>query len=220
MFVRVICPVCRLNRRVDDRELPLGVACPKCLDTYMDLDPKSLPPIEVTPSVLTRRGRRFAVHPSVRVASLWDRFLGAVIDAALGLAVALPGMVIMLVGGSEAVSLGWTVFSVGVGLLALVNLVLLLAHGQTVGKWWVETYYARSATGEPAGILRVIVLRSLPYIALSVAYFLLLPGPEWARALVIGLYCLFGVFDFLAMLFVPTHRRVVDYLAGTVVARV
>src|SRR5262245_1028240 len=170
MFVRVICPVCRLNRRVDDRQLPLGVACPKCPDTYMDLDPKSLPPIEVTPSVLTRRGRRFAVHPSVRVASLWERFLGAVIDAALGLAVALPGLAILLAGGSEAASQGRTVYSVGAGLLALVNLVLLIARGQTVGKWWVETYYARSATGAPAGILRVIILRWLASLCLSVAY--------------------------------------------------
>src|SRR5262249_25444871 len=102
MFVRVICPVCRLNRRVDDRQLPLRVACPQCPDSSMDLDPKSLPPIEVTPSVLTRRGRGFAIHPSIRVASLWDRFLGAVIDAGLGIAVALPGAVIVLAGGSEA----------------------------------------------------------------------------------------------------------------------
>jgi uncharacterized RDD family membrane protein YckC len=219
MFVRVICPVCRLNRRVDDRQLPLGVACPKCPDTYMDLDPKSLPPIEVTPSVLTRRGRGFAVHPSIRVASLWDRFLGALIDAALGLAVALPGLAILLAGGSAAASLGWMVYAIGVGFLALVNLVLLIARGQTVGKWWVETYYARSATGEPAGILRLIVLRSLPYIPLYVAYLLLLQGPPWALLLVVGLLCLLVVADFLVMLLVPTHRRIVDYVAGTVVAR-
>jgi uncharacterized RDD family membrane protein YckC len=220
MYVRVICPTCRINRRVDDRQLPLGIECPKCPGTYMDLDPKSLPPLEVTPTVLSRRGRAAGVHPSIRVASLWDRFLGAAYDAILGFAVALPGLAVMLAGGSSAVSLGWTVYAVGVGLLCLVNLALMFMRGQTVGKMWAGTYYARTVTGEPAGILRLIILRPLLYVPLYVAFFLLQQGPGWALLLVTALFAVVLFADFLVMFLVPTHRRIVDYVAGTIVARV
>ncbi|HKB04204.1 MAG TPA: RDD family protein [Gemmataceae bacterium] len=219
MYVRVICPTCRTNRRVEDRQLPLGIECPKCPGSYMDIDPKSLPPLEITPTLLSRRGRAVGVHPSIRVASLWDRLLGAVYDAVLGFAVALPGLAVMLVGGSAAVSLGWTVYGIGVGLLTLVNLALMFTRGQTVGKFWAGTYYARTVTGEPAGILRLIILRPLLYAPLYVAFFLLQQGPGWALLLVSALFLVVLFADFLVMLLVPTHRRIVDYAAGTIVAR-
>lgn len=118
-----------------------------------------------------------AATETLQLATLLQRFLGALIDSLFQFALIVPGIVLMIVGMVMAIeeerATGGpaqlpTIFIAGVGVLVFsgvlgigIQIFLLVARSQTVGKYMMQTQVVDFETGQPADWLHTIILRIL-----------------------------------------------------------
>lgn len=112
---------------------------------------------------------------TLQLATLLQRFLGALIDSLFQFALMIPGIVLMIVGMVMAIEEEQrtggpaqlsTVFIAGVGILVFsgvlvfgIQIFLLAARSQTVGKYMMQTQIVDFETGQPADWIHTIILR-------------------------------------------------------------
>jgi uncharacterized RDD family membrane protein YckC len=131
-----------------------------------------------SPAGFARSDQENAPAPqTAELASLLQRFVGAVLDTLLGMLMALPGVCIMIAGLAFAIdaqqrdeeSIPETaviLLLVGLGLIAVGQLVmlgiqifLLLRNSQTFGKYVMGTQVVDFESGQPANFVQSAVLR-------------------------------------------------------------
>jgi len=103
---------------------------------------------------------------AMRLADLGKRFLGALIDGLVGLVLAGPGYVLMLVGQTGDPDQPGALFFVGLLMLVLGSLAILAAQiyllftrSQTIGKYVMKTQIVDFQTGQRADFVHAFVLR-------------------------------------------------------------
>ena len=116
-----------------------------------------------------------AATETLHLATLLQRFLGALIDSLFQLALMIPGIVMTIIGVvlmiEEEQTTGGpaqlpTIFVAGIGVLVFsgvlgfgIQVFLLAARSQTVGKYIMQTQIVDFETGQPADWVHTIVLR-------------------------------------------------------------
>lgn len=152
-------------------------------------------------------------QPQWKLAGLGQRFLGAVIDGLAGVVVALPGIILMGLGGALTEDVGERESLNAVGLLGMllviagalavigVQFYLLATRSQSIGKYFMKTQIIDIQSGEPAGPLKTILIRLI------------------CNSLIAGIPCVGGIYALvdILMIFGSERRCLHDLLAGTVV---
>lgn len=125
------------------------------------------------------------------------RLAGALLDALIYLAAMLPGFVLVLLFPERAV-LSSQVLLLGMGIVAVANIMLVATQGQSLGKRVLKIRIVK-LDGSPCGFVNGVLLRS------------------WLMA-ILGLVPVIGVFVSLFdpfFIFGEERRCLHDYLAGT-----
>lgn len=139
-------------------------------------------------------------------ADLGKRFIGKFVDGlASGLSV-LPGFGLLIAaatsndgrGDEQLAIVGVIVILIGVVALFVVQIYLLVAHSQSIGKWMVNTKIMDYETHEPAGFVRSFILRS------------------FLNGLIGSVVPFYSLID-ICVIFGEEHRCLHDQIAGTYV---
>ncbi len=146
---------------------------------------------------------------SMRLADLGKRFLGALVDGLVGLVLAGPGYVMMIVGqpsveGEAPGAIFW------VGLLAVVvggllilaaQIYLLATRSQTIGKCVMKTQIVDFRTGQRADLVHALLIRLI------------------GNGLISAVPCLGAIYSIVDICFIfrEDRRCIHDLLANTVV---
>lgn len=158
---------------------------------------------------------------TLRLASLWQRFAGFVIDSFIPLLFVIPGMIPILMtvfrlaamernGGQPAQldSTGVAMLCTGVGIMFIGGLLLFVAQiyllwvrSQTIGKILMKTQIVDFETGKPAEVLATVVLRTI------------------VNGLIANLPCIGVIYGFVDVFFIfrDDRRCLHDLLASTTV---
>lgn len=173
-------------------------------DPYAPPTEKSIPQVE-------------RVGDPDELATRWSRFLAFLIDMAIILAIFIPvGIIVGLSGllsleeSSRFEDIAFESFAMLVFLA--INYHLLVARGQTIGKWILGIQAVDRATGRLMPMRRVVLVRNLWYLPFAAIGYLM--SSEWAD--------LFGGAVFLVdafAIFTPSRRCLHDYFAGSNVVR-
>lgn len=158
----------------------------------------------------------FAPEATAQLASLLQRFLGALVDSLLPLLFVLPGYFMMIFGAImmdqqvqgggrpefPVVSLlGIALILIG-GLITLVVQIYLLAtRSQTLGKYIMKTQIVDFETGQPADFVKAAVLRIL------------------VNSIIASIPCAGAIYSLVDIFFIfrDDRRCIHDLLAGTTV---
>lgn len=234
MVIEVSCPGCERLYRLSDDKAGGKFRCNDCReivtvpeastpayendfeesDTYSvqqsddqdDFDQPYRPPRSAS---TPRRSRQERELP---LASLGQRFLGALVDGLIGLVFVVPGIVLLGISGAlddgpgQQVDqipaiLGFVILIGGaIGLLVL-QLYLLATRSQSIGKYIVKARIHDYNTGQPAGWVNTILLRL------------------FVNQFIAGLPCIGPFYALVDILFIfgAEHRCVHDLLASTYV---
>jgi len=154
---------------------------------------------------------------TLQLATLLQRFLGALIDSLFQFALMIPGIVLMIVGMVMAIEEEQTtggpaqlptVFIAGVGILVFsgvlvfgIQIFLLAARSQTVGKYMMQTQIVDFETGQPADFVKAAVLRIL------------------VNSIIASIPCVGAIYSLVDIFFIfrDDRRCIHDLLAGTTV---
>ncbi len=108
-------------------------------------------------------------HVQPPLADLGKRFLGAVIDGLLSMLLIIPGAIVLIIGivsssdddFNPLILVGVLVMIVGWIVLMVWQIYLLATRSQTVGKYLMKTQLLDINTGQPAGLVNTLLLRSI-----------------------------------------------------------
>lgn len=151
--------------------------------------------------------------PSIRLAGIEKRLLGALIDLLVTVFSVVPGFALVIAdlfqmdGQYKMGTLSFTGIALMVSamlVLLLVQLYLAATRSQSIGKFLVKTQMLDSETRQPAGFFKTVILRIF-----ICGLIRLIPIIGWVYLVV----------DF-CFLFRSDHRCIHDMIAGTVVVDV
>lgn len=166
----------------------------------------SAPSNDMTDAEIMRQAKKEmydTCDPSALVASKTRRFLGAVVDtivamAVFGMAFVLAAVIAPATGSPEEPNFLALAIILGIPtMLGLIQMILVATEGRTIGKYAVNTKIV-NAKGDPPGFLQGIFLR---YIVNGL----------------LGFIPFYGLIDVCVIFANETHRCIHDYLAGTYV---
>ena len=164
-----------------------------------------------------------AEEPATELASPWERLVAWIIDGLIYFAVIVVavfiGIAIAGVGLSDLIDfdleffLGALAIVIVLVLLAflaifIVQIVLLVTRGQTIGKIIMKIRIVDAVTGQHPGWARLILLRTIVN-SVIISFLNILPGAGGAYFLVDSLF-----------IFRADHRTIHDLIAGTRVDKV
>ena len=159
----------------------------------------------------SRSGRSSRSRQGGATADLGKRFLGAMADGFAFLLFMGPGYGILIAaaeGGNNGRGGDESMMMVGVGLLLLgglallgLQLYLLIARSQSIGKWLVNTQIWDYETNEPAGFVKIFLLRGV------------------VNGLIGAIPCIGPIYSLvdICVIFGEEHRCLHDQIAGTYV---